>query len=162
MREKLIDDIAKFFLRTRLLHSDVATDLAEAIVGQQSPIIRAIERRRCTYECRSWRPDGPNASSGFCTAEYCQEEVIADLLHDLTGSEPSGLIQMPWRPIETAPRDGAHVIVVNNNCAQQPPTVAHWHDGGWHLSVNALGDYSDYGMQSLTHWIPLPAPPEAA
>lgn len=64
-------------------------------------------------------------------------------------------IERPWRGIETAPHDGTHIIV-RDASAPQPPTTAHWFEGGWHLSVNALGDYSDHGMRSLTHWMPLP------
>ena len=70
-----------------------------------------------------------------------------------------------WQPIETAPMDGTHILVWNAKQPQLPPTTAHWwgggpEPGGFHLSVNYLGEYSDFGMPP-THWMPLPKPPGA-
>lgn len=65
-------------------------------------------------------------------------------------------LDRPWRGIETAPTDGTHILVRSEGSPQQPPTTAHWFEGGWHLSVNALGEHSEHGMQSLSHWMPLP------
>lgn len=79
-----------------------------------------------------------------------------------------------WQPIETAPKDGTHVLV--GTFPAQPGQVtiatAHWFDSraygaksggaGWALSVNFDGDHSDHGVQAPTHWMPLPAPPGSA
>lgn len=57
--------------------------------------------------------------------------------------------QVPeWQPIETAPKDGTHILVrsYDNRC---PPTVCHWFNEGWHLSVNRNGNDSEY---SATEW----------
>lgn len=66
-----------------------------------------------------------------------------------------------WQDIETAPRDGTHITVGTFPCAPGCITIttAHWFDGEWALSVNALGEYSDCGVKSPTHWQPLPEPP---
>lgn len=48
-----------------------------------------------------------------------------------------------WQPIETAPKDGTHILV-RSLIGSEPPTVCHWFDGGWHLSVNRNGDDSEF------------------
>jgi hypothetical protein len=75
-----------------------------------------------------------------------------------------------WQPIETAPRDGSHVLVVmhdgsvgfgwfgGRNVPMQ--TVAHWWSNpgeeGWYPSVGA----GDADPLSPTHWKPLDEPDE--
>lgn len=67
-----------------------------------------------------------------------------------------------WKPIETAPKDGTHIlacripigirVTVNTN----PPTVVHWfddpNDPGFYTSVNAVAPEYPYNP---THWQPL-------
>ena len=65
----------------------------------------------------------------------------------------------PWRPIVSAPKNGNHITVVNANNPDIPPTTVHWfvdpkEGGGWHLSVNQMGEYSDYVWGPPTHWMP--------
>lgn len=67
-----------------------------------------------------------------------------------------------WRPIETAPKDGSHILAyrlpvgirVTNNT--NPPTVVHWFDYGFYTSVNELAPERPF---EPTHWQPLPPPP---
>lgn len=67
-----------------------------------------------------------------------------------------------WRPIETAPKDGSHILAyrlpvgirVTNNT--NPPTVVHWFDDGFYTSVNELAPERPF---EPTHWQPLPPPP---
>lgn len=58
-----------------------------------------------------------------------------------------------WQPIETAPKDGTHVLVFI--LAKYPPevTVAHWFNGGWWPSV-CRNDYET--ALPVSHWMPLP------
>lgn len=64
----------------------------------------------------------------------------------------NALISMPdWEPVETAPKDGTHILVQNRNNIGQPPTVAHWHEDGWYLSVNRNEADADCGLPP-THW----------
>lgn len=58
-----------------------------------------------------------------------------------------------WKNIETAPKDGRHIIVINANDNYPLPATVHWFDGGWHLSVNQKGEYSDYIWGEPTHWM---------
>jgi hypothetical protein len=58
-----------------------------------------------------------------------------------------------WQPIETAPKDGAEILVIDK--AQQC-----WLSM-WNRKTEMWeSDYLD-NLKGLTHWMPLPAPPEA-
>ena len=67
-----------------------------------------------------------------------------------------------WQPIESAPRDGTHVLVGTfpAPAGHVTTTTAHWFDGGWALSVNYDAEHSDHGVSHPTHWMPPPPPPE--
>lgn len=72
--------------------------------------------------------------------------------------------QVGWRPIETAPKDGTDILLWEK--WGDVPFVGFWHaEGRWsyrsdHLYVN--GDASlDPNWNDLTHWMPLPAPPDS-
>ena len=59
-----------------------------------------------------------------------------------------------WQPIETAPRDGTKVLVLNN-CGSQ--LVARYEDDQW------LGFPGHRNVHfPLIHWMPLPEPPSVA
>lgn len=60
-----------------------------------------------------------------------------------------------WKPIETAPKDGADVLVF----AHDNYSVAHWNGGEWR-DIGDMGWGGMYGDDNEpTHWMPLPAPP---
>lgn len=69
---------------------------------------------------------------------------------------------MNWQPIETAPKDGAWILVVDYT-DDESFGVAYWFAGD--------GEYKDAGWYSTsccdditmfypTHWMPLPQPPK--
>lgn len=61
-------------------------------------------------------------------------------------------IKMDWQPIETAPKDGTIVLACwagYKGCI----LVRMLQDGEWHSGPN------DPHIKSITHWMPLPAPP---
>lgn len=74
--------------------------------------------------------------------------------------ETVGELPVKWQPIETAPKDGTHIIIAS--ASNTPPTTVHWFDGGWHLSVNMDGDHSEYVWGRPTHWMPAPDFPSFA
>ncbi len=65
-----------------------------------------------------------------------------------------------WQDISTAPKNGTEILVVKMGFI---PAVAWWdvHQEGWHHCQEC--QYSDESRTSwdLTHWMPLPSPPEA-
>lgn len=79
------------------------------------------------------------------------------------------VVEGGWRPIETAPRDGSEILVsfgLRGVHAVQwcEPSCSDYEiwcvDDGKH-GPYALRRYNDEGPTAPTHWMPLPAPPEA-
>jgi len=77
-----------------------------------------------------------------------------------------------WRPIESAPKDGAEIILSNGETVAQghwfhtPPFIREIRDmDGHYIDQDESDGYDDWidssgGMQpDPTHWIPLPQPP---
>jgi hypothetical protein len=61
-----------------------------------------------------------------------------------------------WRPIETAPLDGTHVLVVDENAVSE----ARYIEGhGWYLAQNDPTDSWGPGPLTPSHWMHLPPPP---
>lgn len=72
---------------------------------------------------------------------------------------------MDWQPIETAPRDGTSILAVLAGKHPETgrtflPAVVEWSDEvGWREVDDAPEDYPPHDWK-LTHWMPLPPPPE--
>ena len=70
-----------------------------------------------------------------------------------------------WQPIETAPKDGQHVLLA---CGQDPPDFVcegyYEEDGdrGWFQANTHWTDAHDGSLWNVTHWMPLPPHPYAA
>lgn len=65
-----------------------------------------------------------------------------------------------WRPIETAKRDGTHVLLYTTSFNGEWLTIEGWYfsspkeiDDGWETEFGFHGE--------PTHWMPLPSPPDA-
>jgi hypothetical protein len=69
-----------------------------------------------------------------------------------------------WQPIETAPKDGSHILAcripigIRVTVNTHPPTVVHWFDDGFYTSVNELAPERPYDP---THWQPLDPLPQS-
>jgi hypothetical protein len=71
-----------------------------------------------------------------------------------------------WLPIETAPKDGTTILAWSKYLLE--PVTAAWRRNAWMASweKGAVIEYQgDYGTEykdasPLTHWQPLPTPPE--
>jgi len=67
-----------------------------------------------------------------------------------------------WQPIETAPKDGSHILAcripigIRVTVNTHPPTVVHWFDDpdhpGFYTSVNEMAPNNPFDP---THWQPL-------
>jgi hypothetical protein len=48
-----------------------------------------------------------------------------------------------WRTINSAPKDGTHIFVVNASDPKTLPATVYWHKGDWQLSVSLIkGSYN--------------------
>jgi len=79
---------------------------------------------------------------------------------------------MIWQPIETAPKDGSEVLIIDMTAISPKPDIAHYgfvpsFNGVWRcgdselwakkheLATEMFGFY-----EAPTHWMPLPPPPK--
>lgn len=74
---------------------------------------------------------------------------------------------MKWMPIETAPTDGTPVLIYRPDSDRRKVLEAFWAieyegapDGYWMTPFGPLGRGYIVLPQSVTHWMPLPPPPE--
>jgi hypothetical protein len=105
------------------------------------------------------RAAGPECDCGDSPCVYYR---TADglLASDSVRQELAALLN-PWRPIETAPKDGTWVLGFSDdeiNTKWSHCEVVRWRTAG--RSGNGHGWYdSRIFPVSITYWLPLPAPP---
>jgi hypothetical protein len=61
---------------------------------------------------------------------------------------------MDWQPIETAPKDGTHILFWDGDGM----SVCYWVGRRWDLVQT--GAYAEDADCWPTHWMPLPEPPK--
>lgn len=75
---------------------------------------------------------------------------------------------LTWHPIETAPKDGREILGVYAPTGPYPPdySIVAW-EGRWlgkcdsQRAIESQGDFgTEYIEPFLTHWMPLPPPPD--
>jgi len=92
----------------------------------------------------------------------CAEEIVkADMycieeLGEILAKHFPDVAPVAWQKIESAPKDGTHVLVTDGTNM----TVAHWFVDGFWLSWNEHEQDAGWCMESITHYMPLPEPPE--
>lgn len=61
---------------------------------------------------------------------------------------------MNWQPIETAPKDGTRILGYQPAApaSVEDINIVAWDSGRWHDD--------EWYCYTITHWMPLPAPPE--
>ena len=64
-----------------------------------------------------------------------------------------------WQPMETAPRDGTHVLVYSESHGIQK---SHYDDFFKRWMIYQTAEYdNEFGeLEGVTHWQPLPEPPK--
>ena len=65
-----------------------------------------------------------------------------------------------WQTIETAPKDGRHLLIYRLMWGGDIQQVCLWHNGKWCIWNDGRIDAID-DLGGVTHWQPLPAPPDA-
>lgn len=167
-------------LRLRAEKAEAERDrLAEALTNANMACDSiARKRNRLAVELRASRCPCPASGMEDESVAACVDENLCGCgnVLALAGLPAPSQAEQPttgWQSIETAPRDGTHILVcfdqpfdLNWSFAQRPPTVAHWfgpadapglRSGGWYLSVSEM----DQGRINPSHWQPLPAAPGA-
>jgi Nucleotidyltransferase len=76
---------------------------------------------------------------------------------DLPGGDfPYQKVPEPWRPIETAPKDGRKILGVHIH-----PEVQYWPSIAYWMSTPGHERWAGFVMdEQPTHWMPLPEPPK--
>jgi hypothetical protein len=125
-------------------------------VSQSEEMIEAVARAIC----RANMPKTATLDAVDCQVENGWDLWTNEARAALTAMQP--LLAQGWEPIETAPKDGTHVLVYarlgHNGKVRRSRhgcfvNVAHFEPSwGW------LTSPSDYQIKP-THWRPLPAPP---
>lgn len=64
-----------------------------------------------------------------------------------------------WQPIDTAPKDGAWIVVTSTHNKYYRACVQ-FYDGHWYDTQEVTHD--DLMENAATHWMPLPKPPAMA
>jgi len=64
-----------------------------------------------------------------------------------------------WRTIDSAPRDGTWIIIWDGTSVHQASYSERWH--GWFDTYGLYEDPWEGNKSHPTHWMPLPAPPDA-
>lgn len=100
-------------------------------------------------------------------------EIVADgVIAEISALEQPVVEHYVWRPIDTAPKNGAAVLVMRDiwpgtpsgraeSCNGHNTYVAEWRDGdnAWVCYMDAVCD--PHCPVEPTHWMPLPRPPSA-
>jgi hypothetical protein len=87
--------------------------------------------------------------------EECKRRLHRILSPQLaaTPPAPAAEVQAGWKPIETAPKDGTHILCVTAGYTKR--RIGWFFNGAWRWD----GDYSGAHLAAPTHWMPLPAAP---
>jgi len=106
----------------------------------------------CVYHPKRWSGDTADDLGGIVNQSATDDLMnkAADLLEQM---------QPQWQPIETAPKDGEWILAVNVNNSHRLHIVHYSERHGtlypWVKDANPMGF-----VAGLTHWQPLPKPPE--
>jgi len=134
------------------------------------------EREELRVQCRlAWNgwPDSEQAR-GIIAAHEAKDTHSRDAWDRvITAIESCGRAQSPWRPIETAPKDGTPIEVCNTRHASHAPVIVRWTDDGlpedlpephWCDAATADGSALYFNDRYFDFWKPITPlrAPEAA
>lgn len=108
------------------------------------------------------KSDTPRTNERICTDSQLGEIVPADFARTLERELTALRAEREWRLIESAPKDGTHVLISPCHLLRDKKTCeAYWHQPG--NPSNPGYWMNSYGGPKYkpTHWQPLPPPPES-
>ncbi len=129
---------------------------------------------RARYFFVDFGPDSPKprchtVACGTCNIYYSRhgddfekETILTAWNRRVSVQQEAGEALSGWQSIESAPRDGTHILACGGpqDRWRFPPTVVHYfrdpEEPGWYTSVNELAPEHPY---NAAFWMPLPPPP---
>jgi hypothetical protein len=73
-------------------------------------------------------------------------------------------VQQEWMPIDSAPKDGTGVVLIDMDCEMPTSGVGWWRDCVWSCIDPECDEDGSLAKAIIwtkpTHWQPLPLPPE--
>lgn len=151
--EEIIDEIQRC---CGLAHKEDAIKLWDAMLAaapavDAEPVACQMRRKWREGNCGEWEPASVTDRLRLSeTHEF--RELYA---HPASAGEPV------WLSIDSAPKDGTHILVDDESIDWLPVTSVHYYIGedpkerGWHLSLNPVGEFSNY-RYNPTHWMKIP------
>ena len=107
----------------------------------------------------------PRPASGDCILRHYSFDINkADKWNTRTSSARSSTVDeatVGWQPIETAPKDGRTILLLEPHFAASIVTPGRWFEDeqGWWEHGSHPTDYADQPVENPTHWMSLPEPP---
>lgn len=125
----------------------------------QLRVLEGAARGLSSEDPYNYLPRGVSAGHALWAAARIRalSEALQEACHERDGL----LAKVPeWQPIETAPRDGAWVLLARE---------FEWSTPGWWAEDNSEGDWYELNnhpsdswggpLAGVSHWMPLPTPP---
>lgn len=94
--------------------------------------------------------------------KLCLERTNRELREELSKRDEqidklkTAVATQVWQSIETAPKEGRFLVLLS-----APLLNNRIHTANWHPNCRTIGSFFDYDCPPVTHWMPLPAFPEA-
>lgn len=133
--------------------------MTKSILSEQRRGRRGAARGLSSEDPYNYLPRGVSAGHALWAAARIRalSEALQEACHERDGL----LAKVPeWQPIETAPRDGAWVLLARE---------FEWSTPGWWAEDNSEGDWYELNnhpsdswggpLDGVSHWMPLPTPP---
>lgn len=95
-----------------------------------------------------------NRTVVHCPSLECAVSIEADYTDASAAIAAWNGRASPWMPIETAPRDGTRIHIIND----RGQFIVEWEDDWWRVENGKM--YASLRGDEPTHWQPLPQPPE--
>ncbi len=146
--------------------ADEAFQLSKLAAHSMNDTLEVREVRPTPYVPEGWLEGEIELTAFVLAHEGCDVRAVlrgfATLVQQNSGLAGSRSDATGWQPIETAPKDGAHVLAWGPKFAE--PHFCFWTT--WYVDrqpIDCWGNDEEYLLNEMapTHWMPLPSPPGA-